>query len=77
MNGLVNLYEKRNWREILNLKQSQSAEFDWVKLIWVWPEEENLKFIAKYVQQFGLSEVCSVGCGTGLFEWLLSECTGN
>ncbi|KAK4313320.1 hypothetical protein Pmani_015329 [Petrolisthes manimaculis] len=45
-------------------------------LLWVRPQPCCLHAIAGHVRKAGLSALASVGCGTGLLEWLLQALTG-
>ncbi|EEB11781.1 conserved hypothetical protein [Pediculus humanus corporis] len=69
-NEILLLHTKGNWNEILD-------KFDRNKFLpWIWPSLENLFFIQKYVRDQGSDSLISVGCGSGLFEWLLIMATG-
>ncbi|XP_068208636.1 uncharacterized protein [Palaemon carinicauda] len=45
-------------------------------LLWVRPGHCCLRFLANQVSEAELSSVASVGCGTGLLEWLIQATTG-
>ncbi|XP_076061021.1 uncharacterized protein LOC143036917 [Oratosquilla oratoria] len=45
-------------------------------LLWVVPQRCCLDAVADHVRQYGLSCVASVGCGSGLLEWLMAKMTG-
>lgn len=69
---VIMLFNENKWEEILDLKDNNNNS-----VMWVWPSKENLYFIKKYVLQNGCNGVTSIGCGCGLFEWLLNACTGR
>jgi hypothetical protein len=69
------LYRENKWKDLLDLRVESVAEAR--KLLWVWPSESNLKLIKSVVQGFGLKGVISIGCGCGLFEWLLQQYSGK
>ncbi|RZC39230.1 uncharacterized protein BDFB_001580 [Asbolus verrucosus] len=69
------LFKQKDWREVLELNKVE-CEVVTRKLLWVWPSESNLKLIKNTVNEFGLNGVISIGCGCGLFEWLLQEYSG-
>lgn len=46
-------------------------------LLWVRPKPCCLAALAEHVRAANLSAVASVGCGTGLLEWLVHVCTGT
>ncbi|XP_045591794.2 uncharacterized protein, partial [Procambarus clarkii] len=45
-------------------------------LLWVRPQPCCLQALAAHVRQASLSALASIGCGTGLLEWLISATTG-
>lgn len=76
INQVQSLFESNNWSDILKLEIDHLNDKVHA-VLWVWPSVENLLFIKKYVQIFNLNGVISIGCGSGLFEWLLQQSTGN
>lgn len=68
------LYKDKKWRDILSLSRNDTEAH---KLLWAWPSEDNLKLIASTTRKFGLNGISSIGCGCGLFEWLLMQCTSK
>ena len=58
----VGLDEIRNWDELL---------------LWVRPSECCLQIIGKFITQQKLKGIASIGCGTGLLEWLIQNKIGN
>nr|XP_023030258.1 uncharacterized protein LOC111518135 [Leptinotarsa decemlineata] len=75
MNEVLNLYQAENWRDLLKLNENSDLSCA-VKLLWVWPSEENLRFIKKIVEDSGCKGITSIGCGCGLLEWIISKSTG-
>lgn len=71
---IVALYKANKWEEILEITEETTATFR-TSLLWVWPSKQNLKFIEKLIRNNGLKGTISIGCGTGLFEWLLQQCS--
>uniref|UniRef100_T1HMZ2 Uncharacterized protein n=2 Tax=Rhodnius prolixus TaxID=13249 RepID=T1HMZ2_RHOPR len=45
-------------------------------LLWPKPQVKDLKFIHKNLKSLGINKLTSIGCGTGLLEWLLTAVTG-
>ncbi|XP_031328524.1 uncharacterized protein LOC116159638 isoform X2 [Photinus pyralis] len=41
------------------------------KLLWVWPTKKNLQFVQGVIEKYNLKGIISIGCGTGLLEWLI------
>lgn len=62
----------KNWRKLLKygnlLKQDTKR-----KLLWAWPTEKNIWQINKLLRQYDITNILSIGCGNGLFEWILKE----
>jgi hypothetical protein len=59
-----------DWRGVLTLFSKGYHE---PKLLWLRPTEETLSFITRHLISRGIKRVVSLGCGTGLFEWLLAQ----
>lgn len=72
---VISFYNQNKWEKILNLENCDSSNAHGI--LWVWPSKENLFFIKKHISQNGCDGVTSIGCGCGLFEWLLHICTGK
>lgn len=73
---VLELYNKNDWKSIINLnKHSDNNEA--LKLLWVWPSEENLKFIKNVLEEYGVSGIISLGCGCGLLEWIIHSYTSK
>lgn len=70
-----NLYQEKRWDEILKLNQYSNIP-NANRILWVWPNEEDIRFIQDYILKNGLKGVSSIGCGNGLLEWILQEATG-
>lgn len=68
-------YKKQEWNEIINLNVPAGSDIAH-SILWVWPSEENLKFINNIVRNNQKEGILSIGCGSGLFEWLLHKSTG-
>lgn len=44
--------------------------------LWVRPSEDNLHFIKEQTVNAGCCQLVSIGCGSGLLEWLIHTATG-
>jgi len=42
-------------------------------LTWPVPGEKDLESLSNYIYSHGVTHIYSIGCGTGLLEWLLSQ----
>lgn len=67
------------WKKIIELWDEDETDTDFYgkSFLWIRPSEENLFFIAQAVREENMNEVVSIGCGTGLLEWLIQCATGN
>lgn len=74
VNSVVTLYKEKDWRSIVN-KYRDYPERN--KLLWVFPTEENFVFLRKCLAELGCDRILSVGCGSGLLEWMITEATGR
>lgn len=62
----------KNWRKLLQYGATLDIETK-RKLLWLWPTEKNLWQINKLLREYNITNVLSIGCGNGLFEWLLKQ----
>ncbi|XP_030371129.1 uncharacterized protein LOC115621579 [Scaptodrosophila lebanonensis] len=75
-NTLVEIYylsapETRNWRKLLALGDTLEQQLK-RKLLWVWPTAADLLAFNKLLRLHNIQNILSVGCGSGLLEWLLA-----
>ncbi|XP_023948290.1 uncharacterized protein LOC112053193 [Bicyclus anynana] len=71
--SVTELYKQKNWKAIVEIYREHPERN---KLLWVFPTEENFHFITQYMEELKCSEILSVGCGSGLLEWIITEATG-
>ncbi|XP_034828692.1 uncharacterized protein [Maniola hyperantus] len=71
--SVTELYKQKDWKAIV---ESYREHPDRNKLLWVFPTEDNFQFIAKCMEELKCSEILSVGCGSGLLEWIITEAIG-
>lgn len=64
-----------DWRKVINLGQELTVDAR-VKFLWAWPLPADLNTIGTCLAEHNISRVLSVGCGTGLLEWLITAVTG-
>lgn len=62
----------KNWRRLLKYAETLDLELK-RKLLWMWPTENCLLGIREILNELGITCLLSIGCGNGLFEWLLRE----
>ncbi|CAH0723991.1 unnamed protein product, partial [Brenthis ino] len=73
VNQITNLYKQKDWKSIINTYRDHP---DRNKLLWVFPTEENFEFIANCMVELKCDNILSIGCGSGLLEWIITEATG-
>lgn len=74
INTVVKLHKTKNWRDII---QNYHDHPERNKLLWVYPSEENLDFLKKSLADLKCDNILSIGCGSGLLEWIIGEATGE
>ncbi|XP_023297042.2 uncharacterized protein LOC111679674 [Lucilia cuprina] len=62
----------KNWRKLLKYGETLDVKTK-RKLLWLWPTEKNFWEINKLLRENNITNILSIGCGNGLFEWLLKE----
>uniref|UniRef100_A0A8D8ETS8 (northern house mosquito) hypothetical protein n=1 Tax=Culex pipiens TaxID=7175 RepID=A0A8D8ETS8_CULPI len=67
--------DANDWRKVINLGQELAVDTR-VKYLWAWPLSDDLETIGACLAEHNISRVLSVGCGTGLLEWLITAGTG-
>ncbi|XP_062540197.1 uncharacterized protein LOC134208145 [Armigeres subalbatus] len=65
----------QDWKKVID--QGQALPFETrVKYLWLWPLQSDLERIEESLHRFGITRILSIGCGTGLLEWLITVATG-
>lgn len=68
--------ETKNWRQVL--KYGEGLELNSKrKLLWTWPTEKYLQNLKYLLGELDIKDILSIGCGSGLLEWLLTESLGT
>lgn len=70
----IQLYNNKNWRKITEKFYEHPKRN---KLLWVFPSEDNLTFLGECLKELRCDKVLSIGCGSGLLEWMITEATGE
>ncbi|KOB77591.1 Uncharacterized protein OBRU01_01977, partial [Operophtera brumata] len=73
VNDVIVLYEQKKWKEI---GEKFHDHPDRNKLLWVFPSEKDFQFLAGCVKELRCERMLSIGCGSGLLEWMFTEATG-
>ncbi|XP_012266387.2 uncharacterized protein LOC105692052 [Athalia rosae] len=72
---VLELYHENKWRDILDLQNFKDA-FEKHRLLWVWPSLEDLDWLKHIISERNVREIVSIGCGSGLLEWLIQKYLG-
>ncbi|KAJ8978815.1 hypothetical protein NQ317_018905 [Molorchus minor] len=75
LDTVLKFHKEDRWKDILKLNEKSDKDCA-IKILWVWPSEENLDFLRKICDERNIQGVISVGCGSGLLEWILSKSLG-
>ncbi|XP_034487652.1 uncharacterized protein LOC117791858 [Drosophila innubila] len=67
---------KKNWRKLLVFGNTLDQQLK-RKLLWIWPTASDLTKFHQKLDHLGLQTVLSIGCGSGLLEWLISAVGGE
>lgn len=73
---LLELTENADWRQVLTLPSSYPLK-ELSKYLWAWPNEEDLKLFGKVLKDLDVRSILSVGCGSGLLEWVIHNALGE
>lgn len=74
--NVIKLYNENKWREIIELLNNCDIENS-RQLLWVTPNLKNLSWITNIIKETNLKGIISVGCGSGLLEWLIQQNSGK
>ncbi|ENN70224.1 uncharacterized protein LOC109545681 [Dendroctonus ponderosae] len=75
LDQVLDFYSQNDWRKVLRLNETSECK-EARKLLWAWPSEDNMLFLKKALEEYGLKGVASMGCGCGLLEWIIQQFTG-
>ncbi|KAI9563188.1 hypothetical protein GHT06_010646 [Daphnia sinensis] len=67
------LYQSGDWRGIVQLFENGFCD---EKLLWFQPDLDGIDFLEKSLATLGVKGISSIGCGTGLLEWIINSSTG-
>lgn len=71
---LVRLSSANDWHGVIEVGEQFSAE-ERSKFLWAWPTIECLLWLKRHLIDNHITSILSVGCGSGLLEWLISKST--
>jgi len=67
------LHQNGDWQGIIELYEQGMVD---TNILWYQPCFDAINFLRDSLLHFSVKSVTSVGCGTGLLEWLISLSTG-
>lgn len=74
-NCLKSLSSADDWHGIIEAGKLFSIE-EKSKFLWAWPTVECLQWLKKRLIVNHIENILSIGCGSGLLEWLISKTSG-
>ena len=66
---------KKDWRKILRISQAYGTDLT-SEFLWTFPTEYCLKYQKAIWKSFNITNILSIGCGSGLLEFVLHESIG-
>lgn len=72
---LIALSDANDWHGVIEC----SSKFDFnekTKFLWAWPSVECLNWLKDQLETNRIDGILSIGCGSGLLEWLISKTIG-
>jgi len=67
---------KKDWQKVLHLSEKYGLDVR-SEVLWVFPTELCLNHMRSFLQSFSITNILSVGCGSGLLEFVLRESLGK
>lgn len=72
---LCKLSAMENWQGVIEICASFSTD-EKTKFLWAWPTVECLTFLRSHVSVNCIKAILSIGCGSGLLEWMIQQSCG-
>lgn len=73
--NLLSLTSNGQWQEVLDLESSYPLE-EKTKFLWAWPNIHALNVMQNILNENGVKSILSIGCGSGLLEWIIYKSIG-
>lgn len=73
---LVSLSSANDWYGVIEAGKEFSVK-EKSKYLWAWPTVECFEWLQKRLIENDVERILSIGCGSGLLEWLISQTTGT
>lgn len=75
-NDVRECVKKRDWRKILQLSRAYGTHVT-SEVLWTFPTEYCLTYQKAIWKSINITNILSVGCGSGLLEFVLHESIGS
>lgn len=72
--NLIRLSTDDQWQKIIDLEMCYPLE-EKSKFLWAWPSVSTLKAIERILRANDVPTILSIGCGSGLLEWIVNRST--
>lgn len=72
---LVNLSNDGDWHGVIEIGRNFDLD-ERSKFLWAWPTIDCLQWMKKLFNNHQIKSILSIGCGSGLLEWLICQSTG-
>lgn len=76
LNEVQELVVKKDWRRIVDLSKKYELAVT-SEFLWTFPTEYCLHFLKALWKSFHITNVLSIGCGSGLLEFVMRESMGS
>lgn len=71
---LISLSSANDWYGIIEAGKDFSVE-ERSKFLWAWPSVECFQWLKRILNANHIDHILSIGCGSGLLEWLINKTT--
>lgn len=75
-NEVCEYVKKKDWRKVLSLSQKYDTSVT-CEFLWTFPTPFCLEFLKALWKSFNITNILSVGCGSGLLEFVIKESIGR
>lgn len=79
---IISLHKSNDYLGIIDLFKSlplnDKAAISNIHLVtWPIPAEKDLEHFSEFIHKYKINQIYSIGCGTGLLEWLMCKCINS
>lgn len=67
---------EKSWQKLLQFGETLSLD-EKRKFLWTWPTSGNIKTLKHILAALKINSILSIGCGSGLLEWIIKESIGK